>query len=146
MNSFVVYRRISDHGQNESGLGLEAQMFDINFYLDHCAGEYQVLDTFSDVASGHDNNRPGLQKAIALARKEGAILLVAKLDRLSRRMSFISHLMNDKEFSLKVACMPDADRFMLHVCAALSEQEYEFSCFRKERLSLAKPLTREPDA
>ncbi len=139
MNKFVVYRRVSTQKQGESGLGLEAQDRDINLYLENYAGDYQVIETFTDVASGADSDRPELQKAVQLAKKRRAILLVAKLDRLSRKVSFIAHMIDDKNLSLVVACMPHADKFQLHIYAALAEQEREFISIRtKQALKEAK--------
>ena len=76
--------------------------------------------------SGGDDHRPELAQAIATAKKEKAILLVAKLDRLSRRVSFIAKLLEDKNIQFKVANMPNADHFQLHIYAALAEQERKF--------------------
>lgn len=77
--------------------------------------------------------------ALDLARKEGADLLVSKLDRLSRRVSFIATLMEDSKVKLRVASMPYADKFQLHVYAALAEQEREFISARtKAALAEAK--------
>ena len=70
---------------------------------------------------------PELAKALALVRRTpDCELLVAKLDRLSRRVSFISKIMDDKKVRLRVAAMPHADNFQLHIYAALAEQEREF--------------------
>ena len=84
---------------------------------------YEVIGDFIEVQSGKDNTRKELNAAIALAKKEKAILVVAKLDRLSRRVSFIASLMEDRELDFKVAQMPYADKFQLHIYAALAEQE-----------------------
>lgn len=139
MNQFVVYRRVSTRKQGDSGLGLEAQDRDINLYLENYAGDYQVIETFTDVASGANSERPELKKAISMARKQKAILLVAKLDRLSRKVSFIASMLDDKNLSLIVACMPHADKFQLHIYAALAEQEREFISIRtKQALKEAK--------
>jgi len=64
---------------------------------------------------------------------------VAKLDRLSRKVSFIATLMEDRSVSLRVASMPSADKFQLHIYAALGEQEREFISIRtKAALAEAK--------
>src|SRR4029077_14738305 len=62
----------------------------------------------------------------ALCRRIGGELIVSKLDRLSRRESVIAALMEDPKVKLRVACMPHADKFQLHVYAALAEQERTF--------------------
>lgn len=140
MRKFVIYRRVSTEGQGKSGLGLDAQDRDIQIYLDTYADTpFQVLGTFTDVISGSSTDRPELSEAITMAKREGATLLVAKLDRLSRKVSHIAALMDDKKLAITVACMPYADRFQLHVYAALAEQEREFISKRtKAALAAAK--------
>lgn len=83
----------------------------------------EVVGCFVEVLSGAKNDRSELAKAIALAKTENDQLLVDKLDRLSRKVSFISNLIEDKHIHLKVATMPQADDFQLHIYAALAEQE-----------------------
>jgi len=123
----VVYKRVSTQKQGDSGLGLEAQQRDIRLYLDNYSDvPYEVIGEYVDVLSGSMNDRPELSSAIEQAKKEKAVLLVAKLDRLSRKVSFIATLLDDKRLELKVACMPNADKFQLHIYAALAEQERDF--------------------
>ena len=123
----MIYRRVSSAEQGKSGLGLEAQARDIQLFLDNYAETpYEMVGDFVEIHSGADNDRPKLNAAIALARKEGAVLVVAKLDRLSRRVSFLASLMEEKGLDFKVAQMPYADRFQLHIYAALAEQERAF--------------------
>lgn len=127
MIKYVTYRRVSTQEQGRSGLGLEAQARDIDTYLEHFSDQpYKVIGEFLDVLSGADDSRPELFKAVALARKQKAILLVAKLDRLSRKVSYIAQLMDDKTIQFKVANLPQADNFQLHLYAALAEQERAF--------------------
>ena len=75
------------------------------------------------------------------SRETGAELLVAKLDRLSRKVSFIATLMDDKKVKLRVASMPHADKFQLHIYAALAEQEREFIS-KRTRAALAAAKAR----
>ncbi|WP_415393458.1 recombinase family protein [Paracoccus sp. SJTW-4] len=140
MKQFVTYRRVSTAGQGRSGLGLEAQDRDIRLYLDNYADvPHEVLAEFLEVQSGADGDRPELSKALDLCRRTGAELLVAKLDRLSRRVSFIAALMDDPKVKLRVASMPNADKFQLHIYAALAEQERDFISMRtKAALGAAK--------
>ncbi len=127
MKSYIVYTRVSTEEQGKSGLGLEAQQRDIAIFLDKFSDvPYQIIGEFRDVLSGGDSERPELSKALAMARKTGAELLVAKLDRLSRKVSFIAALMDDPKVKLRVASMPYADKFQLHIYAALAEQERTF--------------------
>ncbi len=131
MKQFVVYFRVSTRKQGDSGLGLKAQRRDVDLYLDAYAEvPFKVLGEFTDIQSGKDDNRPELWKAIELAEKTGSTLLVAKLDRLSRKVSFIASVMDRKKLSLTVATMPHADKFQLHIYAALAEQEREFISLR----------------
>lgn len=124
---YVIYTRVSTEDQGKSGLGLEAQERDIGIFLDQfSAVPFEVIGRFQDVQSGGDNSRPELDKALALVRKTGAELLIAKLDRLSRKVSFIAALMDDSKVKLRVASMPFADKFQLHIYAALAEQERTF--------------------
>jgi DNA invertase Pin-like site-specific DNA recombinase len=140
MQRYVIYRRVSTSEQGRSGLGLDAQDRDIGLFLEGFSEvPYEVLGTFTDVLSGASDDRPELMKALELVRKERATLLVAKLDRLSRKVSFIATLMDDKAVQLRVASMPSADKFQLHIYAALAEQEREFISARtKAALAEAK--------
>lgn len=137
---YVTYTRVSTAEQKKSGLGLEAQQRDMDIYLTtYSEVPYRVIAEFSDTGSGADNGRPELQKALALAKKTGATLLVAKLDRLSRRVSQIATIMEDPKITFRVASMPHADKFQLHIYAALAEQEREFISLRtKAALAQAK--------
>jgi DNA invertase Pin-like site-specific DNA recombinase len=140
VKKYCIYRRVSSKAQGESGLGLEAQDRDIALFLDNYSDPpFEVLGTFTDVLSGADAHRPQLAAAIELAKKEGAELLVSKLDRLSRKVSQIAALMDDKALKIRVAAMPHADKFQLHIYAALAEQERDFISLRtKQALAAAK--------
>nr|WP_184377027.1 recombinase family protein [Rhizobium sp. BK619] len=132
---FVIYTRVSTKEQGKSGLGLEAQERDIATFLEMHQGE--VIGCFSDVQSGADIERPEFQKALKLVMKEKAVLLVSKLDRLSRDVADIATLM--KEIHFRVATMPDADEFQLHIYAALGQQERKLISQRtKAALAAAK--------
>lgn len=125
MIRYVTYKRVSTKEQGRSGLGLEAQARDIRLFLESFSEEpWDVVGEFTEVQSGADDARPELAKAIALAKKEKGILLAAKLDRLSRDVEFIAGLMKRVDF--KVAQMPSADKFQLHIYAALAEKERDF--------------------
>lgn len=140
MKQYVTYKRVSTAEQGRGGLGLEAQQRDIDLFLTNYSDvPFEVIGEFVDIQSGKDNDRRELSKAIALAKKTGAELLVAKLDRLSRRVSFISKLMEEKKLIFRVAQMPEADSFSLHIYAALAEQERKFIGLRtKAALAEAK--------
>lgn len=140
MIRYVTYRRVSTKEQGRSGLGLEAQDRDIKLYLETYSPEpWEVIGEFLEVQSGSEDDRPELSKAIDLAKREKAVLLVAKLDRLSRKVSFIATLMDDKRLKFRVAMLPQADNFQLHIYAALAQQEREFISQRtKAALAEAK--------
>jgi DNA invertase Pin-like site-specific DNA recombinase len=140
MKRYVIYRRVSTDEQGKSGLGLEAQDRDIRLFLEGYSDQpFEVVAEFTEVASGSDDRRPELTKALDMARKNGAELLVAKLDRLSRKVSFIASLLDDRKVQLRVAAMPQADKFQLHIYAALAEQERLFISIRtKAALKEAK--------
>lgn len=140
MKQYVIYRRVSTEDQGKSGHGLDAQQRDIDIFLEQFSDvPFEVAGEFQDIQSGADNDRPELAKALALVRKIGAELLVSKLDRLSRKVAFVAALMDDKKVKLRVAQMPQADKFQLHIYAALAEQEREFISARtKAALAAAK--------
>lgn len=140
MQEYIVYKRVSTKEQGRSGLGLDAQERDIALFLERFSAEpYRVLASFTDVLSGLDGDRRELKAALDLCRKTGATLLVSKLDRLSRKVSTIATLMEDKRITFRVAQMPYADNFQLHIYAALAEQERLFISARtKAALAEAK--------
>ena len=126
---YVSYLRLSRDSRNGRNYGIEAQRRDLDLFLTTCCPDAegcQEIAAYTEVQSGADDARPQLAAAIAHAKREGACLLVAKLDRLSRRVSFIAGLLEDKRLNFRVANMPHADKFQLHIYGALAEQEREF--------------------
>ena len=118
---FIAYYRVSTMRQGESGLGLEAQRHAVQTYLN--GGQWELLAEYTEIESGKsDKNRPQLHEAIAHAKKEKAILLIAKLDRLARNVHFITGLIETKvKF---IACdMPEADKTMLQIYSVMAERE-----------------------
>ena len=140
MRCYVTYRRISTNEQSKSGLGLEAQARDIQLFLENYSEmPYEVVGDFVETHTGSDNDRPQLNAAIAMAKQHQATLVISKLDRLSRRVSHLSALMEERGLDFKVAQMPYADRFQLHIYAALAEQEKCFIASRtRSALAAAK--------
>ncbi|NVN91994.1 MAG: recombinase family protein [Desulfuromonadales bacterium] len=120
--TFVSYSRVSTIRQGVSGLGLDAQKKAIADYLN--GGDWELLAEFVEIESGKHDNRQQLQKALHLCLMTGATLVIAKLDRLSRDLHFISSIQKSNiEF---VACdMPAANRFTIHILAAVAEHERE---------------------
>lgn len=137
VSKYVIYTRVSTEEQGKSGLGLDAQMRDIGQFL--IGHEHEVIGTYTDVCSGTVDDRPELAKALKLVKRTGAELVVSKLDRLSRDLAFIANLMKDREVRMRVAAMPQADKFQLHIYASLAEQEREMISQRtKAALKSAK--------
>ena len=129
MAEYVTYLRLSRESKNQRNYGLDAQRRDLDIFLTTFCPDStgcKEVASFTEIQSGADDDRSELTKAIKLCKETGATLLVAKLDRLSRRVSFIATLLEVKELNFKVACMPHADKFQLHIYAALAEQEREF--------------------
>ena len=97
---FISYVRVSTARQGASGLGLEAQRSAVNAYISSQGGK--LIEEDREIESGKRDDRPQLAAALAACRKHKAALIIAKLDRLARRVSFISALMDgDVDF---VAC------------------------------------------
>ena len=118
--TIVAYLRVSTKRQGESGLGLEGQKAALEAHASQTGA--RVVAWYTEVESGKRADRPELAKALAHAKRSKAILCVAKLDRLSRNVEFLAKVMNSGcEFA--AADMPAANRFMLHVMAAVAEHE-----------------------
>lgn len=116
---FVTYLRVSTERQGQSGLGLEAQRSAV---AAHVAGRGEVVAEFVEVESGKRTDRPELVRALAEAKRAGAVLIIAKLDRLARNVAFIANLL-ESGVEVTAADMPEANRFLLHVMAAVAEHE-----------------------
>lgn len=133
---YVSYIRVSTQRQGQSGLGLEAQQAAVQLFIAQRNGE--VLAEFVEVESGRKADRPQLAAALAEAKRQGAVLLIAKLDRLARNVAFISALL-ESGADVQAADMPEANKFMLHIMAAVAEQEAEaISARTKAALAAAK--------
>jgi DNA invertase Pin-like site-specific DNA recombinase len=116
---YIAYYRVSTDRQGKSGLGIEAQQ---KLVRDFCGDDWPPVAEFTEVASGKKDDRTQLNLALAECRRRGAALVIAKLDRLSRRLSFIAVLM-DTGVEFFVADMPHADRFRIHLEAVIAEDE-----------------------
>jgi DNA invertase Pin-like site-specific DNA recombinase len=127
MKLYVAYYRVSTGKPNQKrkryqgidGLGMEAQQAAV---LRHVNGHGSLVASYKEVESGKRKDRPELAKAIAHAKQVGAILVIAKLDRLARNVAFTSALM---ESGVEFVCcdMPDADKRTIHIIAAIAEGE-----------------------
>ena len=121
----IAYYRVSTSQQGRSGLGLESQQSDVRAFCEK--EEIEILGEFTEVETGKGSDaldrRPQLAAALREARRQGAYVIVSKLDRLSRDVHFVSGLMTHKVPFVVTALGKDADPFMLHLYAALSEKE-----------------------
>ncbi len=125
MPPIVAYHRVSTTKQGRSGLGLEAQRQAVAAFA--AAEGFHIAAEFTEVETGKGadalDRRPQLKAALALAKKLKCEVAVAKLDRLSRDVSFIAGLMSHKVPFVVTALGRSVDPFVLHIYAALAEQE-----------------------
>jgi len=120
MCRIVAYYRVSTEGQSRSGLGLEAQRQAVRAL---CQGRgWEVIAEHTEVESGKVATRPELASAMHRAKVTGAVLVVAKLDRLSRSVTFLSAL-QDSGARFIAADMPEATELTVHIMAAVAQQE-----------------------
>src|SRR5262245_53179609 len=121
----VAYYRVSTGKQGRSGLGLEAQKEAVAGFAK--AESFEVVAEYIEVETGKGadalDRRPKLAAALKQAQKQNASVCVAKLDRLSRNVHFISGLMTHRVPFVVAELGAQADPFLLHIYAALAEQE-----------------------
>lgn len=131
----VAYFRVSTAKQGASGLGLEAQRDAIRRFL---GNDYPPIKEFTEVESGKRSDRRQLDAAIKYAKLHKATLVIAKLDRLTRNVHFLSGLM-ESGVDFKAADNPNANRLTIHILAAVAEDEARRISERtKAALSAAK--------
>ena len=141
VRSIVTYIRVSTSQQGRSGLGIEAQRTALVQFAN--AEGFEIAREFVEVETGKGSDaldrRPQLKAALANARKLRCHVAVAKLDRLSRDVHFISGLMVHKVPFLVAELGADVDPFVLHLFAALAEKERALISTRtRQALSAAK--------
>lgn len=120
MPDFIVYLRCSTGKQQASGLGIEAQREAVERYTTQSGGT--IITEYTETESGAKSDRPQLSKALAHCRRAKATLLIARLDRLSRSLSFVAQLL-DANVEIRCADMPEANRLLLQMLAVFSEHE-----------------------
>jgi DNA invertase Pin-like site-specific DNA recombinase len=121
---FIAYYRVSTSKQGKSGLGREAQEASVKAYLN--GGKWKLVAEFEEVESGKRSDRPELDKALAACRLHRAKLVVAKVDRLTRSVAFLSRLLEagvDVLFCDLPAIEGPTGRFMLQQMASVAELE-----------------------
>ncbi len=125
MQQAIAYYRVSTARQGRSGLGIEAQREAVARFA--AAEAFELIGEFTEVETGKGNDaldrRPQLAAALATGRQKKCPVIVAKLDRLSRDVAFISGLMAQRVPFIVAELGRDADPFMLHLYAALAEKE-----------------------
>src|SRR3954465_12297685 len=141
MKPAIAYIRVSTQQQGRSGLGLEAQQAAIARFCE--AEGYKIIWTYTEVETGKGSDalakRPQLETALTAAKANGCPVIVAKLDRLSRDVAFIAGLMAQRVAFIVTELGANADPFMLHIYAALAEQERRMISTRtKSALAAAK--------
>jgi len=121
----VTYLRVSTGSQGRSGLGLEAQRAALAAFTED--QDFEIIAEHLEIETGKGSDalsrRPQLAAALATARRHRCSIAVAKLDRLSRDVHFISGLMAHRVPFLVAELGPDVDPFVLHLFAALAEKE-----------------------
>lgn len=119
---YVTYYRVSTKRQGDSGLGLQAQ----RAYIEHFYQDKAVIAEFTDVQSGKDVlNRVELKKALALCKERKAILVIAKIDRLSRNTEQALAIYRELEGRLESCDIPNLDKFTLTLFMAIADRERE---------------------
>ncbi|MFL6799894.1 MAG: recombinase family protein [Xanthobacteraceae bacterium] len=121
---FIAYYRVSTSKQGKSGLGLEAQRQAVANYLN--GGNWRVIAEFTEVESGKRSDRPALDQALTAARVRQVPLVVAKVDRLTRSVAFLSRLL-EAGVDVRFADLPLIEgatgKFLLQQMAAVAELE-----------------------
>jgi len=133
---YVTYFRVSTDRQGRSGLGLEAQREAVRQFL--AMRTATIIAEYVEIESGGRDDRPKLLEALAACHRTKTTLLIAKLDRLARSVSFVAGLM-DGDVDFVAVDMPHASRFVLHIMAAVAEHERQIIGERtKAALAAAK--------
>src|SRR5262249_13074036 len=137
---FLTYYRVSTGKQGKSGLGIEAQRQAVANYLN--GGNWRIVAEFKEVESGKRSDRPELEKALAAARVRQVPLVVAKVDRLTRSVAFLSRLL-EAGVDVRFADLPMIEgatgKFLLQQMGVMGELEAGMIAARtKAALAAAK--------
>jgi len=146
--NYIAYYRVSTKKQGVSQLGLKAQEHAVRRFISP-----ELIDMeFTEMETGTNKKfRPVLNEALALCKKHGATLIIAKLDRLARNVSFVSSLM-DSKVKFKAVDMPEATDLTIHIMSAIAQNEAKVISSRiKEALAqstkeLGNPQNLTPEA
>ena len=136
---FVALLRVRTQSQGADGHGVAAQRRDIQIFLDGLNGSPEVIQEFVEVESGASASRPVPEEALDLCRRHKASLLVQKVDRITRDLEVLARIAKDPLVTVRVASLPNADNFQIHLFGCLAAQEREFISTRtKAALAAAK--------
>jgi DNA invertase Pin-like site-specific DNA recombinase len=136
--SYVAYYRVSTDKQGQSGLGLEAQQSAVERFISSKGEDARLLASFVEVESGKKDDRPQLAAALAYAKSRKATLVIAKLDRLSRKAAFLLNL-RDSGVDFEALDCPQMNTLTLGVMAVFAQHEREvISARTKAALQAAK--------
>ena len=138
---FVSWRRCSTQKQGKSGLGLEAQLSIINYFVNEAQGE--LIADFHEVYTGKNlHGCVELQKAMECAKKNNATLVVAKSDRFRNLEQALEvyRLMDGSIYFCDVPMAEDAAtyKFMLSLSWSLAEREAAITALRTRQALQAK--------
>ena len=116
---YIAYYRVSTQKQGVSGLGIKAQKEAVENFLSP-----ELIDKeFTEIETGTNKKyRPILNEALELCRKHNATLIIAKLDRLARNVSFVSSLI-DSKVKFKAVDNPHATELTIHILSAVAQDE-----------------------
>jgi DNA invertase Pin-like site-specific DNA recombinase len=131
----VTYYRVSTTQQGQFGFSVEAQRAAVQDYV--TANPGFVVAEFSEVMSGRKDSRPELAKALSMCRIARAVLVIARLDRLSRNVEMIARLMESR-LEFVAVDFPHANRFTIHILAAVAEYESRLSSERMKQIIAAR--------
>jgi DNA invertase Pin-like site-specific DNA recombinase len=132
---YVTYYRVSTVRQGQFGFSIEAQRAAVQDYV--TANPGFVVAEFSEVMSGRKDSRPELAKALSMCRIARAVLVIARLDRLSRNVEMIAWLM-ESGLEFVAVDFPHANRFTIHILAAVAEYESRLISERMKQVIAAR--------
>ena len=135
MKKAIIYTRVSTNKQGESGLGLESQLDIANNYCQQ--NNIEIIEHFSEVQSGGKNDREMIAKALRRCELTGALLVVAKLDRISRDVEFIAQLQKSN-INFVCADMPEANESMIQFMSVFAQYERKQASVRTKEALQAK--------
>lgn len=119
--SYIAYYRVSTSRQGSSGLGLDAQRESVSNYIDRNGGS--IIAEFKEVESGKKRRRPKLEEALRTAKSRKAILIIAKMDRLGRRASYVLNLLDNSGVEFVFTEMPHASDLEVGIRAVVAQEE-----------------------